>query len=106
MEINTLAVLMGLVYGLVIATILALVITEYVERKDKAITMPKQTKAEKMIDSRIEKAYRASCCNIQVKTLMDLGKVFEAGKKLISEGADDSTLASGLRQYVDLLSKK
>ena len=59
-------------------------------------------KATALIDSRIERAYRAQCCNIQIN-LMDIPKVFKVGRDLIATGADDAALADGVRAYVETI---
>lgn len=61
------------------------------------------TKSEKKkIDLRIERAYGASCCGVQIN-ILDIGKVFEYGRMQIAKGVDDAALASGIRAYVDTL---
>lgn len=64
--------------------------------------MARQTKAEKQAEARIEKAYRATCCGIAIN-MMDIGKVFAEGQKLIATGVDDAALGVGLRAFVDTI---
>jgi hypothetical protein len=64
--------------------------------------MPKQTKAEKAIDQRIETAYRATCCGIQID-IMDISKVFAVGKTAILEGVDDAELQQRIRDFVETI---
>jgi nucleoid DNA-binding protein len=49
--------------------------------------MAKQSKAEKLLEKEIEKIYYANCSGIQI-SIMDIGKVFAAGKKAKLEGKD------------------
>lgn len=57
---------------------------------------------KKVDDIRIEKAYRAGCCNIQID-IMKISSVFAVGQKAINEGADDEALASLIRAYVETI---
>lgn len=66
--------------------------------------MPKQTKAEKLIDQRIERAYYATCSGIQID-IMDIGKVFEAGRSAIKQGANDDDLRVTIRYFVEAIRK-
>jgi hypothetical protein len=66
------------------------------------------TRAEKIIknkmQARIESAYRKSCLNIQI-SMMDIGRVFDIGELAIAEGADDATLESKIRAFVETIRK-
>lgn len=62
----------------------------------------KAQRAEKLIDKRIETAYRASCSGVAIN-IMDIGKVFAEGRKLIATGVDDAALGVGLRAFVDTI---
>lgn len=62
----------------------------------------KKVKREiKKIEKRIEQAYYATCRGIQID-IMDIGKVFDAGKKAISEGRD---LETAIREFVETIRK-
>lgn len=59
------------------------------------------TKAEKKRrDARINRAYGNSCSGMQIN-IMDIGKVFREGERLIDAGADDITLGAGLRAFTE-----
>jgi alpha-D-ribose 1-methylphosphonate 5-phosphate C-P lyase len=60
--------------------------------------MTKQTKAQKLADKRINSAYCRHCSGIQINVL-DIGKVFKEGQRLIDDGADDAALGAGLRAF-------
>jgi hypothetical protein len=66
--------------------------------------MAKQSKAEKLIDQRIDRAYGLACSGIQVD-IMDLGKIFEVGKVAIARGEDDACLGATLLAYVNTIRK-
>lgn len=66
--------------------------------------MRKQSKAERLIDRRVEKAYRASCCGIGID-ILDIPKVFARGREIIASGATDEDLAAQLHSYVNTISK-
>lgn len=63
-----------------------------------------QTIANNKADRRIDAAYRKHCCNIQINVL-DIGKVFACGHKLIEQGADDVALAAGILAFVQTIAK-
>jgi hypothetical protein len=46
-----------------------------------------KAKAAKLIDREIEAAYYRRCSGIEIN-VMDIGKVFDAGRKAHAEGAD------------------
>lgn len=62
--------------------------------------MRRKSKSEKLIDSRIDKAYRMTCSGIQIN-MLDIPKVFAFGRIRIMEGEDDAALASSIRAYVE-----
>ena len=62
--------------------------------------MPRQPKAGKLIDRRIDEAYRRTCADVQIKT-MDIPKVYAAGRNFIAKGANDEVLSVAIRAYVD-----
>lgn len=64
--------------------------------------MRKQTKAEAIADLRIQRAYTATCDRIPIN-IMDIGKVFKAGRQAIAEGVDDETLAHRVRAFVETI---
>ncbi len=64
--------------------------------------MKRKTKAEKLIDRRIERAYYDTCCNIQIN-VMDIGKIFAFGRIKIEAGEDDEQLRSSIRNYVETI---
>ena len=66
--------------------------------------MAKQSKAEKAIDTQIDKAYRMSCENIQI-SMMDIPKVFSVGRKSIAEGKSFSQLKDDIRAFVETIRK-
>jgi hypothetical protein len=68
--------------------------------------MNRAPRGQKKADERIERAYQASCYGIQVNVL-DIGKVFEVGRKAIAEEdmPDDATLALKIREFVETIRK-
>jgi hypothetical protein len=64
----------------------------------------KVPKKYKDIDRRIDNAYRKTCAGIQIN-VMDISKVFDAGRALIAHGASDENLGVKLREYVLTLSE-
>jgi hypothetical protein len=60
----------------------------------------KMSNSKKLIDRRIENAFRASCSGVPIN-IMDISKVFNFGRIKISEGVDDASLAASIRAYVD-----
>lgn len=64
--------------------------------------MSRQTKAEKLIDSRINNAYCRSCSGVQID-VMDIGKVFAAGRAAIAAGADDAALEAVIVAFVQTI---
>lgn len=63
--------------------------------------MIKKSKAENAIASRIEKAYYAKCCGIQVP-IMKIGSIFGHGRALIVSEPQiaDEALAQAIHEYV------
>ena len=66
--------------------------------------MARQTKAEKLTEARIGKAFRARCCNIQID-VFDLAKVSAVGRQAVADGADDDALADRIAAYVETIRK-
>jgi hypothetical protein len=64
--------------------------------------MPRQTKAAKLADKRIDVAYRKSCCNIEIN-MMDISKVFAVGHRSIESGATDEELQTAIRAFVETI---
>jgi hypothetical protein len=62
----------------------------------------RQSKAEKLADKRIERAYYKTCSGVQID-VMDIGKVFRAGQAAIASGADDSALESAVKAFVETI---
>jgi hypothetical protein len=55
------------------------------------------------IDNRVERAYGQGCSGIQID-VMDIGKVFEHGRRqILTEGLDDTALAKSIREYVETI---
>ena len=38
--------------------------------------------------------------------MMDIGKVFDVGRKLISEGANDEVLKAGIKAFVETIAEE
>ena len=64
----------------------------------------RQTKADKLIDKRVEASFYKHCSGVQID-IMDIGKVFAVGKDAILSGADDETLGRYLTDYVNTIRK-
>lgn len=71
-------------------------------RTKEANSVKKQSKAEKIADKRVERAYYATCSGIQIN-MMDIGKVFAYGRMQIEAGVDDAALQSAIRNYVETI---
>jgi len=67
--------------------------------------MKAKSKVEKIIDNRIDAAYRATCSGIQIN-IMDIPAVFREGRRLLESGADEAVLRTGIRAYVEQLAVK
>lgn len=52
------------------------------------------TKAQKLADKRIERAYGKSCSGVQIP-MLEISNVFKVGAAAIAEGADDAQLEAG-----------
>jgi len=66
----------------------------------------KQTKAEKIIDARIDRVYRRHCSGVQVN-IMDIPKIFAVGHKAIADmpHITDDQLAIIITGYVATICK-
>lgn len=66
--------------------------------------MPKQTKTEKLIDARVERAYYSKCTGVQIN-IMDIGKVFNVGRGfIVAEPAiTDAALADKVAAFVQTI---
>jgi hypothetical protein len=64
--------------------------------------MARQTKEQKAIEKRIERAYYATCSGISIN-VMDIGKVFKYGETRVALGEDDATLGASIRAYVETI---
>jgi hypothetical protein len=62
----------------------------------------RKTKAEKIAEKRVERAYYATCSGIRIN-IMDIPKVFEYGELKVAEGLDDAALAASIRAYVETI---
>lgn len=58
----------------------------------------KMTKAEKLIDNRINKAYKVAGAGLVIN-IMSIGDIFKVGRKSIADGDDDATLTQKLRDF-------
>jgi hypothetical protein len=64
--------------------------------------MKRKSKAEKVAEARVDRAYRATCCGIQVN-IMDIPKIFAFGRIKVDAGEDDAQLAASVRAYVETI---
>jgi hypothetical protein len=62
----------------------------------------RQSKADAAIERRIEEAYRRSCSGIHID-MMDIDKVFRAGRTAIEGGADEAALQVALRDFAEAI---
>lgn len=66
--------------------------------------MARKTKAQKQIDKRVERLYYASCSGVQIN-IMDIGKVFRAGREAIAIGGDDVAVTAAIVAFVATIRK-
>lgn len=59
---------------------------------------------EKANDKRIESLYHQRCYGIQID-IMDIAKVFAAGKQAIAAGVDDQDLGDAIAAFVQTIRK-
>jgi hypothetical protein len=66
--------------------------------------MIKQTKEQKAADKRIERVYQAACSGIAIN-LMDIPKVFRAGREVLAADPNisDEGLGKLVRAYVETI---
>lgn len=69
----------------------------------KALARAKKNAYAK-IDKRVERLYYATCSGVQID-IMDIGKVFDVGRKAIAEGKDDGEVALAICQFVATIRK-
>lgn len=64
----------------------------------------KQKKQKKQIDRRVELAYYATCTGVQI-SILDIPKVFAAGRKAVAEGVDEDGLKTAIIEFVETIRK-
>jgi len=62
----------------------------------------KQTKEEKALDKKIERIYYANCQNIMID-IMNIEKVFAAGRAAASAGGDDDAIKRAVVVFVETI---
>lgn len=67
--------------------------------------MARKSKQEKINEKRIETAFYAVSFGIQIP-IMDLPKIMNLGRKIISEGGDDDKLKEELKKFVEEIAHK
>jgi hypothetical protein len=58
-----------------------------------------KSKAEKLIDKRVEQLYYKRCHGITI-SMFDIGKVFAVGRAAIAEGKDDQAVGDAIYNFV------
>ena len=56
----------------------------------------------KAIDKRVEQAYYATCSGVQIN-IMNIGKVFAAGRAALAAGADETGLRAAIVEFVETI---
>lgn len=69
-----------------------------------AITVKLTKRQEKKLDRQVEQAYYATCSGVQIN-IMDIGKVFKAGRQALADGADEEQLRAAIVEFVETIRK-
>lgn len=65
---------------------------------------PTKKQLQKQADKRVERLYYASCSGVQIN-IMDIGKVFRAGREAIALGGDDVAVTAAIVAFVATIRK-
>jgi hypothetical protein len=57
---------------------------------------------KKKMDRMVERAYYDTCSGIQIN-ILNIGKVFDHGRQLLKDGADEDALKVGVRAFVETI---
>lgn len=68
------------------------------------MTTNRMTKAQKLVDARVNAAYREVGDRVQVD-IMDLPKVFAAARAAVADGVDDAELRTLMAAHLDVIRK-
>ena len=60
----------------------------------------RKSKAERIADDRISRAYSGTCNGVQISVL-DIPRVFAEGRRAVAEGVDDAQLAARVFGFVE-----
>lgn len=66
--------------------------------------MARQSKADKLIEQRIERAYYKTCSGVQIN-VMDIDKVFDAGRKALRMSDSEADLERAIVEFVATIRK-
>lgn len=64
--------------------------------------MPKAPKKTVDLNTKISEIFRRECSGIQIN-MMDIGKIFAAGRAVVAEGGDDAALTQRIKATVEAL---
>ncbi|MBO0715711.1 MAG: hypothetical protein J2P55_00040 [Rhizobiales bacterium] len=64
----------------------------------------RKSKAERIADDRIGRAYYGTCSGIAIN-ILDIPRVFAEGRRAIAQGADDAQLAAAIFGFVSSIAK-